>query len=69
MGDNAINDLLLLVLWYVVDVSGFMKLGLAATVTFCTVEDLVYVDLVIAARILVRGSKWPMEVHLDFGCN
>ena len=71
VGDDAIENLLLLVSVInpvdAIYVLGFMKLSLAATVSFCTVKNLVNIDLVCAARVLISRSKWPMKVHLHLG--
>ena len=69
VSDDAVDNLLLFMFRNVMYVSSFMKLSLAAAITFRSVKNLVYVYLVITARVLVGGSKWPMKVHLDFGCN
>ena len=69
MGNDTVDNFLFLVFRNVVDVSSFMELSLATTIAFGSIKYLVYVNLVIAARILIRGSKWPVKVHLDFGCD
>ena len=69
MSDDTVDNLLFLVFRDVVNVSSLMELRLTAAITFCSVKYLIYIYLVIAARILVSGSKWPMKVHLDFGCD
>ena len=46
-----------------------MKLCLAATIAFCSVQYLIDVNLVVAARILISRSEWPVKVHLDFRCD
>ena len=68
MGDDTVDDLLLLVLWDVINVLSLVKLSLTSAVSFRTVKNLVNINLVIAARVLISRSKWSMQVHLDLGC-
>ena len=69
MGDDTVDDLLFLIFWNVIDVPSFMKLCLAATIAFCSVQYLIDVNLVVAARIFIRRSERPVKVHLDFRCD
>jgi len=67
MGDDTIQNFLLLVLGDVVNETGLMELSLAALVTFLTVQDLVDVYLFATAVVLVAGAKWAEQVHFDLG--
>ena len=53
MRNDSVNNLLLLALWHVVDVTSLMQLGLTSIVTFLAVEKLIYTDGFLTARILV----------------
>ena len=66
MGNDAVNDPLLLVLRYLVDVTGLMELGLAPVVAFVPIEHLVDAGCFFAAGILVLGAK-RLAGHLDLG--
>ena len=66
MGNDAVNDPLLLVLRHVVDAAGFMELGLAAMIAFVPIEHLVDTGCFFAARIFVLGAK-RLGSHLDLG--
>ena len=57
MGNYAVNDLLLFQLVDVVDVLGFMQLGLTAMVAFLALQDLVNAHSFITAAVLVLGAK------------
>ena len=64
MRNDPINNLLLLALWHVVDVTSLMQLGLTSIVTFLAVEKLIYTDGFLTARILVLRAKRRRR-HLD----
>ena len=57
MGNDPIYDLLLLVLSHVVNVTSLMQLGLASIVTLLAIQQLIYTDCLVAARILVLRAQ------------
>lgn len=56
MGNDAIDDLLLLSLGNVVDTASLVQLRLTATAAFVAVEHLVHSNSLVAAWILVLGA-------------
>jgi len=43
-----------------------MQLGLTTTIAFNPIKDLINIDLLIAATIIIHGTKRSCRVDLDF---
>ena len=66
MGDDSINDLLLLSLVDIVDVARFMKLCLAPAVALVPLQHLVHADVLLAAGVFILATERG-GTHLDLG--
>ena len=66
MCDDAVDNFLFFVFWYVVYVPCFVELSLTATITLCSIKDHINVNLIATASKFVGGSERSMKIHFDF---
>ena len=67
MCDNSVDDFLLFFFWHIIDGSRLMELCLTSSVSFDTIKDLVDINLLVTAAVVVHRTKWSRGIHLDFG--